>query len=147
MSLPERLVYRVKSEWDGETGVEVELEKHPGLRLDMDEAFGGLGRHPCPDEAFASSIAGCLTTTFLYFVRKLQLSLKALTVEAEMSIVFRKGLGYRINGVEVRMRVVVPKGEAEKASTCASLAEMYCHITASISECIPIRFHVEVSEA
>ncbi len=147
MPLPERLVYRVKSEWDGETGVEVELEKHPGLRLDMDEAFGGLGRHPCPDEAFASSIAGCLTTTFLYFVRKLQLSLKALTVEAEMSIVFRKGLGYRIRGVDVVMKVTVPKGEGEKASTCASLAERYCHITASISECIPMRFHVEVSEA
>ena len=147
MSLPERLVYRVKAEWDGETGAEVSFREHPSIRLDMDSEFGGLGRYPCPDEVFASSIAGCLTTTFLYFTRKMGLKLKGMSVEVEMSVVFRRGAGYRISGADVKMKILVPPGETDKALSCAKLAERYCHITASISECIPIRFNVEVSEA
>jgi len=146
MSLPEKLVYRVEAEWDGETGVEVRFREHPSIRLDMASEFGGLGRYPCSDETFTSSIAGCVMTTFLYFVRKLQLRLKSLSVESEMSVDLRRGLGYRISRVDIRMRITVPKGETEKAFTCAKLAERYCHITASISDCIPIKFNVEVSE-
>ena len=146
MSLPERLVYRVKAEWDGETGAKVSFREHPSIRLDMDSEFGGLGRYPCPDEVFASSIAGCITTTFLYFTRKMGVRLNSLTVEVEMPVVFRRGAGYRISKANVKLRVTVPPGESEKALSCAKLAEKYCHITSSISDCIPIKFNVDVSE-
>ena len=146
MSLPERLVFRVEAEWDGETGVEVSFREHPSIRLDMASEFGGLGRYPCPDEVFVSSIAGCIATTFLYFARKMGVRLNSLNLEVEMSVVLRRGAGYRISEVKVKPRVTVPPGESEKALSCAKFAERYCHITSSISDCIPIKFNVDVSE-
>jgi len=141
----QRFTFQVEVNWDGSTGGEVKFAKHPSLRFDIPESFGGRGAGYCPEELFLASIAACLVNTFAYLRPKLRLKAKSLRVEALDYVMFKDG-GYRVSEVRLKVKIEVEKGQAELARRCLGLAEEYCHITRSIKPCIPVYVEVEVLE-
>jgi len=67
MGLIRKLNYHIGVDWDGRSGVEVNLREDYALKLDMPTIFGGSGKHPCPNELFFFSW-GCSSTKHLIFI-------------------------------------------------------------------------------
>jgi len=136
-------VYDVKVSWDGESGGDVIFEDH-SLKIDTPIKYGGLGNGLCPDELFFASIAGCLTTTFLFFKRKLRLKLNGLEISVQGEVDSHGSKGYFIGGIRATIRIEVNAGDEERAQRCSDLAKEYCHITRSIEGSLPLEFLNEI---
>lgn len=136
-------VYDVKVSWDGESGGDVIFKDH-SLKIDTPIKYGGQGKGLCPDELFFASIAGCLTTTFLFFKRKLRLEINGLEISVKGEIDSRGSKGYFIGRIRAIIRIEVKSGDEERAQRCSDLAKEYCHITRSIEGCLPIKISSEI---
>jgi len=137
--------YKVKVRWDGESGGDVIFNKDYSLKIDTPIKYGGLGRGLCPDELFFASIAGCLTTTFLFFKRKLHLEINGLEISIQGEINSHGSKGYFIGRIRAVMRIEVNNGDEARAQRCSDLAKEYCHITRSIEGSLPIEILSEIA--
>ena len=135
--------YEVRVRWDGESGGDATFNNDYSLKIDTPIKHGGLGRGLCPDELFFASIAGCLTTTFLFFKRKLRLKINGLEISVNGEIDSRGSRGYFIGHIRAVMRIKVNNGDEERAQRCSDLAKEYCHITRSIEGSLPIEILVK----
>ena len=136
-------VYDVKVSWNGESGGDVIFKDH-SLKIDTPIKYGGQGKGLCPDELFFSSIAGCLTTTFLFFKRKLRLKLNGLEISVQGEVESHGSKGYFIGGIQAVIRIEVNRGDEERAQRCSDLAKEYCHITRSIEGSLSIEVLSEI---
>ncbi len=136
------LIFNVKLQWDHSTGVEA-FTKRGIIYLDMPKEFGGLGRHPCPDEVFLSALGGCMITTLIYFQRRMGAKIEGIEVNVDGEIKLDNG-GYRITNIKIKLRVLVEEPELEKAARCAKLAIKYCHLTRSIEPAIAVTTEYEI---
>jgi len=133
--------FKAKLLWDGESGGKISIGKFPDLMLDIPVEFGGRGRHPCPDELFLSSVAGCLLTTFLYFRRRLGFDLYDLNISIKGKLTSQLD-GYRMNSIKASMHVTTKKSYEAKARRCIELTKKHCHITRMLEPVV----RVEISE-
>ena len=136
-------VYDVKVSWNGESGGDVIFKDH-SMKIDTPIKYGGRGKGLCPDELFFASIAGCLTTTFLFFKRKLRLKLNGLEISVQGEVESHGSKGYFIGGIRAVIRIEVNRGDEERAQRCSDLAKEYCHITRSIEGSLPIEVLSEI---
>jgi len=132
------LQYEITLVWDTESGGRAFIRDFRPVEFDMPTEFGGRSRFPCPDEFLFSAVGGCLLTTFLYFKKKLRLSLRDLRVSVRGTVDSVGPMGYRITGIEVSIGVGVDAREKTKAEKCVELAKDYCHITRSIEAGVPV---------
>jgi len=138
MSKLEKVVeFHVDLEWDGESGGRGATSLSHTVVVDTAKAFGGKGRHLCPDELLLSSAGGCMLTTFLYFKERLKLPLKALRVKVDSRIELTPK-GYEIKGININMHIQVEEGWEAEAERCAELTKRYCHITRMLEKAVPI---------
>jgi|YelNatPaOPRAMG01_1025707.scaffolds.fasta_scaffold28848_3 uncharacterized OsmC-like protein len=135
---PEVFLAYAKVLWDGKTGGQIKTRKRTIIKVDIPKEFKGLGRYPCPDELFISSIAACLLTTFLYFKKKMRLKILNLSVEGKGKI-SRKVDGYKLEDAWFKFTVVARKKYEEAIMQCLNLAEEYCHLL----NLLPIKPKVE----
>jgi organic hydroperoxide reductase OsmC/OhrA len=136
-------VYEVKVSWNGESGGDVIFKDH-SMKIDTPIKYGGQGKGLCPDELFFASIAGCLTTTFLFFKRKLRLELSGLEISVQGEVESHGSKGYFIGSIQAMMWIEVNSGDEERAQRCSDLAKEYCHITRSIEGSISIEVMSEI---
>jgi len=137
--------FEVNLSWDGESGGEVILNKYDSLKIDTPIKYGGLGRGLCPVELFFSSIAGCLTTTVLFFKRKMRLEINGLKVSVKGEMNSHGSKGYFIGRIKAIMNIEVNNGDEEKAKTCSELAKKYCPLTRSMEGSLPIEILTEIT--
>lgn len=138
------LRYGARAIWDRKTGGRIRLPGLPDLRFDTPARFGGLGRYACADQLFLSSLAACLTATFLHFQKKLRFT--PVGVEANVKARFElvEGHGYRFSGIKAFLLVWSKKADLAVAQRCADLAVEYCHLTQTVANVVPVtvRSHV-----
>ena len=144
MSFIKNLRYHIGTVWDGESGAEVNLREGYALKLDMPAAFGGLGRHPCPNELFFSAIGSCLLMMFLYFEKRFNLHLQGLRVLVDGNVEMIGPEGYRITGIRITVHIETIKSDRGKAEKCAELMMEYCPITRTLEKVIPIEVSVKI---
>jgi uncharacterized OsmC-like protein len=101
--------------------------------------YGGNGDHPCPDQLFMASIAGCIVNTFSYYRELLEVETKDLKVEVSSEIHLTKAAGYRISEINIEIKVWSDVDYFELNKKCAERAKEFCHLTKSIEESIPIK--------
>ncbi|NWF95068.1 MAG: OsmC family protein [Candidatus Thorarchaeota archaeon] len=142
---PGRIEYVVSSNWDGLTGGTAQTSGGGSVIYDTPETYGGRGKGICPDELFVAAVLGCLNNTFLDFQRRFEMELVSLDLAGKAVALFKDG-GYRIAELTVTGHVVVGEGELETGQRCVELMKEYCHLTRSISGCIPIHFDITVTE-
>jgi organic hydroperoxide reductase OsmC/OhrA len=145
MSGPRSLDYSVELAWDGQTGGEAKLADYPNLKMDMAKEYGGLGRFPCPDQLFASAVAGCLMTTCLWYARRINAKIEKLEVSVSTNVKLTGPQGYRVTKVSALIHAFSSKDQETKVRRCAEGARDFCHITKSIEKSIPTEVAVEVT--
>ena len=136
--------FEVKLSWDGESGGKVSLNRDDSLKIDTPIKYGGLGKGLCPVELFFSSIAGCLTTTVLFFKRKMRMEFKGLNISVKGEMNSHGSRGYFIGRIRATMRIEVNDGDEKKAEICSELAKEYCPLTRSIEGSLPIEIFSEI---
>jgi len=144
---PEHLVFEVNSKWDGETGGKL-TAKSSGyeLQFDMPTEWGGQSRALCPDEIFLSSIAGCITTTFVYFCRKMKFQPLEFSLKVTEDVDFVQEVrAYRLTSITISADIVCEEGEERLGEKCFQFATDFCHVTKSIEECIPINVNLDLT--
>ena len=137
--------FEVKLSWDGESGGRVILNKDDSLKIDTPIKYSGLGRGLCPVELFFSSIAGCLTTTVLFFKRKMRLEFNGLNISVKGEMNSQGSKGYFIGSIRAIMRIEVNDGDEKKAEICSELAKEYCPLTRSIEGSLPLEIFSEIT--
>jgi len=133
------LEYEITLVWDTKSGGRAFIRDFRPLEFDMPTEFGGGSRFPCPDEHLFSAVGGCLLTTFLYFRKRLRLSLRDLRVSVRGTVDSVGPKGYRITGIEASIAVEVDAREKSKAEKCAELTKDYCHIARSVEAGFPVK--------
>ncbi|MEM1545163.1 MAG: OsmC family protein [Candidatus Methanomethylicia archaeon] len=142
MVTPREVRYELNTEWDGLTGGIVKRNDNVIISFDTPVEFGGNSRAPCPDELFLSSIAGCLTTTFLFFMRRFKLRILSYNLKISGSIMFRHGR-YEFTDLKTCFKIRVNKGLKSSVLKCLNLTVDFCHITNALKMHIKHDFNVE----
>ncbi len=143
---PERIEYRAESAWDGKTGGTATASEGRRIIFDTPKSYGGRGLGICPDEMFVCAVLGCLNNTFLDFQRRFEMQLVSVDLKGYAVAGFEDG-AYRIQGVKVSGEIVVGEDELETGKRCVNLMKEYCHLSRSVSPCIPVEFDIVVREA
>lgn len=142
--VPEELRYEVNISWDGATGGIAEAASSgKSVSFDTPREFGGLGRAPCPDELFLTSLGGCFLNTFLYISRGLAKYIKDIRVNVKCELVMRSGK-YVITSVGLNARVVAKRELMEHLERLARTAFDYCHLTSALSAEVSVSFDLEL---
>lgn len=142
---PETVEYTASSSWDGRTGCTAYVTANRKVAIDTPLTYGGRGEGICPDELFVSAVLGCFNNTFLDFQRQFEMELVSLDLNGKATAKFDGG-GYKIVGLSVWGEIVVGEDELETGERCLQLMKEFCHLTRTISECIPIDYNVTVRE-
>lgn len=142
---PKLITFGAECAWDGKTGGQATIGEGRKIHFDTPETFGGMGQGMCPDELFVSAILGCLNNTFLDVQSRFQIRLVSMNLKGKATVEF-DGTGYVITRITVHGQIVVEEGELRTGKRCVELMEKYCHLTRSMSKCIPIQFDVSVRE-
>ncbi len=142
---PELIEYNASSSWDGKTGGTATAGDNRTIIYDTPKTYGGNGEGICPDEMFVSAVLGCLNNTFLDFQRRFEMELVSLDLRGKATAKFG-GEGYSITKVKVEGEVVVGEDELEVGERCIELMKIYCHLTRSISDCIPFEYNITIRE-
>ena len=143
---PEHLVFEVNSMWDGETGGKI-TATHSGyeLQFDMPTDWGGQSRALCPDELFLSSVAGCITTTFVYFCKKMKFQPIEFSLKVAGDVDFVQNVrAYRLTKIKIAANLVVEEGEERIGEKCFAFAKDFCHVTKSVDACIPMEVNLNM---
>jgi organic hydroperoxide reductase OsmC/OhrA len=146
MRLKKHLCYAAEAKWNHDTGGTANLDGFT-QPFDTPREHGGNETAPCPDQLFATSLAGCIINTFNYYRRMLDAETIDLTVNASMDIELMDTDGYRVTGINIDIQVWSDQENRELNQRCAQRATEYCHLTKSIEPAIPtttsITLHVE----
>jgi organic hydroperoxide reductase OsmC/OhrA len=139
------LYYETCGVWDGKSGGKIHLSGLPDLKFDTPPRFGGLGRYPCTDQLFLSSLAACLIATFLYFNRKLRFTPIHVEATVKGKVTLVGGRGYRFSRIKAVLWVRSKKSDLMVARRCANLAVAYCHLTQTVGEVVPMSVKSQVT--
>ena len=146
MRLKKHLRYAAEAKWNHDTGGTANLDGFT-QPFDTPREHGGNETAPCPDQLFATSLAGCIINTFNYYRRMLDAETIDLTVNASMDIELTDTDGYRVTGINIDIQVWSDQENRELNQRCAQRATEYCHLTKSIEPAIPtttkLTLHVE----
>lgn len=142
--VPKELRYEVNISWDGATGgMAKAVSSGKSVPFDTPREFGGLGRAPCPDELFLTSLGGCFLNTFLYISKGLKEYIKDIRVNIKCELVMRSGK-YVIANVGLNVRVVAKKELTEHLERLARTAFDYCHLVSALSAEVGVSFDLEL---
>ena len=99
---------------------------------------------PNPTRLLANAILGCLSASFIFCLKKRNLTIDDLTAEAEVTI-GRKEKGFlRITKIEVTITPKIDDPEVRKrADQCKKMFENYCTVTASVREGINVEVNLD----
>ncbi len=145
MKLKEKLHYHAYSKWDKESGGVADTGNFL-IPFDTPEEYNGRETSPCPDQLFLASLTGCLLNTFLYYKNELGAETLDIQVDADAEITLMSPIGYRMTGIDIRIKVESSEDYLELNKTCAERARDFCHLTKSIEEAIPITVTIEIKE-
>jgi uncharacterized OsmC-like protein len=134
------LEFRVEHSWDGQEGGSALFKQGIVYHFDSPKEFGGKAAYPSPEELFFCSVGACLITSFLYFRKKLNFSIKTLKVSVKGKFERVGDEGHRITGLKASILVEMSnKMEEGRMRKCFDLTKKFCPLTRTLENCIPIK--------
>jgi organic hydroperoxide reductase OsmC/OhrA len=107
------------------------------LRVDEPPPLGS-GEGPNPMRMLATAIAHCLSSSFLFCMRKARIDVQDLGATAVVHVGRNEKGRLRITGVDVELDPQFSE-DAARAARCLDIFEDFCTVTASVREGIPVR--------
>ena len=120
---------------------------HPALAIAAPPEFGGPEGVWCPEELMVASVAGCLMSTFLYFVERFKVPIEAYSSTSQGTL-SKTADGLRFTGLDVAIRVTVADEAALERAVALRLKkklEKYCPVSAALN--CPVRLELTVAAA
>jgi uncharacterized OsmC-like protein len=112
------------------------------LKLDEPADFNGTDMGPSPAEYFATSIGGCLGTSFAYCLKNMEVPAKAIKISVNLDMHHsgeNRNSPLRITGVSAAIDVtLVNPDDEEILDLCIESFNKYCVVSQSIMAGVPI---------
>lgn len=121
--------YITSVQWDEQQGGVLSADGKPEFEVCSPPEFGGKDGVWTPEDLLSASVGSCLMMTALFFVKKMNVGLKSLTVKANAKMVKGAG-GLEFTGVDVVFAAGV-SAEADRQSMekIVHQSEKYCPVS------------------
>lgn len=114
----------------------------PGLTLDEPPPLG-TGKGPDPSSILGAAIAGCLTSSLSFCLRKSRVDLRGMTVHVA-GVHGRNAQGrLRVTKLDVTISPVVAAQDRERLGRCEELFEDFCVVTDAVRHGIEVDVRIE----
>ncbi len=98
---------------------------------------------PNPSRMLGMAILGCLSASFIFCLKKRELSLDELKAEAEVIIAKNQKGFWRVKTINVNIDTVITDPNARKrADQCKKMFEQYCVVTQAVRDGIDVNVDV-----
>jgi len=94
---------------------------------------------PNPSRLLGLALLGCLSASFIFCLKKKELTVDDLKAEAELTIARNEKGFWRVKKVEVELNITINDPETRKrADRCKKMFEQYCIVTQAVREGIDV---------
>lgn len=98
---------------------------------------------PNPSRLLGLALLGCLSASFIFCLKKKELTVDDLKAEAELTIARNEKGFWRVKKVEVELNITINDPETRKrADRCKKMFEQYCIVTQAVREGIDVEVNV-----
>jgi len=98
---------------------------------------------PNPSRMLGMAILGCLSASFIFCVKKRNLTIDDLKAEAEITIARNQKGFWRVKKIDVYIDVKIDDPETRKrADQCRKMFEQYCVVTQAVREGIDVEVNL-----
>ncbi len=98
---------------------------------------------PNPSRMLGMAILGCLSASFIFCLKKRNLSIDDLKAEAEVTIARNQKGFWRVKKIDVNIDVKIDDPETRKrADQCRKMFEQYCVVTQAVREGIDVEVNL-----
>jgi len=138
--------YEAQVEWTREKQGAIKGPNKADISMATPPEFGGPEKgFWSPEELFVGSIAGCILSTFLFFVEKSSIGLVSYQSTATGRLdKTSEGLRFQHLGVDLRITVKTDK-DREKVERLKSSLEKYCPVSAAQKQPVHLELNVETT--
>lgn len=99
---------------------------------------------PNPSRMLGMAILGCLSASFIFCLKKKNLSLNDLNADAEVSIARNEKGFWRVKKIDVMIKMDIEDPETRKrADQCKKMFEQYCIVTQAVREGIDVGVNLD----
>ena len=98
---------------------------------------------PNPTRMLGLALLGCLSASFIFCLKKRNLTLDDLKAEAELTIARNEKGFWRVKKVDVDIDIKISDPETlKRADQCRKMFEQYCIVTQAVREGIDVEVNV-----
>ncbi len=98
---------------------------------------------PNPSRLLGLALLGCLSASFIFCLKKKELTVDDLKAEAELTITRNDKGFWRVKKVEVELNITISDPETRKrADRCKKMFEQYCIVTQAVREGIDVEVNL-----
>ena len=98
---------------------------------------------PNPSRMLGMAILGCLSASFIFCLKKRNLTIDYLKAEAEVTIARNQKGFWRVKKIDVNIDVKIDDPEVKKrADQCRKMFEQYCVVTQAVREGIDVEVNL-----
>ncbi len=98
---------------------------------------------PNPSRMLGMAILGCLSASFIFCLKKRNLTIDDLKAEAEVTIARNQKGFWRVKKIDVNIDVKIDDPETRKrADQCRKMFEQYCVVTQAVREGIDVEVNL-----
>ena len=102
----------------------------------------GLGQGPSPVQFLAAAVGNCLSDSLLFSLRKFKQSPEPLQCDVHAEVGRNAEGRVRVLGIRAVLTLGVPAASLEHLDRVLGQFEMYCTVTQSVGQGIPVRIEV-----
>ncbi|MHA1793023.1 MAG: OsmC family protein [Promethearchaeota archaeon] len=134
---------KVKLKWDENICFKGQTRNFSNIIIDEPEDFHGTNKGPSAVEYLAFGIGGCLGSSFMFCLKKMEVSIKDLEIILDVKLTHvDEGNGFtplRIVNIIANLEVTLENNEDHDIlDLCISSFKKYCSVTASVIKGIPV---------
>jgi len=98
---------------------------------------------PNPSRLLGLALLGCLSASFIFCLKKKELTVDDLKAEAELTIARNEKGFWRVKKIEVELNITINDPETRKrADRCKKMFEQYCIVTQAVREGIDVEVNL-----
>lgn len=98
---------------------------------------------PNPSRLLGLALLGCLSASFIFCLKKKELTVDDLKAEAELTIARNEKGFWRVKKVDVNLNITINDTETRKrADRCKKMFEQYCIVTQAVREGIDVKVNL-----
>ena len=98
---------------------------------------------PNPSRLLGLALLGCLSASFIFCLKKKELTVDDLKAEAELTIARNKKGFWRVMKIDVDLNIRISDPDTRKrADQCKKMFEQYCIVTQAVREGIDVEVNI-----